>query len=471
MVEFVAILYVAAFAALFRDAVLVKANLVKDGTAANFLPSVAWAIFMVVPFALQYRTFTPDAVWTQALGVFLVGGALLVGDWFASHFSVRTLPQYGSRGLLLGIGALLVALPAVHLALMPEIPLITKILHPDMTSGDLAQLRESASKLLKVPAPFIYFCQFCVLVAPAFAVSAWRQSKPLAVFVAAFFLFYSRATLAKGPLLFSLCLYALFAFYAFGEKTRRRLAMAAIVVAVPVFVGVAVYLWTAPLSILHCEKAARDFGLIPPALDAEIQGRNPRLPSMSTMDYCRLVGNMPDYEERISYTAKSINSALYRACFVPSEVASRWYAYYPRVHGDFLGLYGLTRDTRGQPGFQHPANSVGRWAYLTRFPKNYGETVSAYSSADADAYARFGVAGLVGLAVLLLLLRGPLPLLVTSSPFSQRLYWSAVVILALGLPSASLQALLVANGLAAIVVLSVILRFWQNRLRSNSLAY
>lgn len=145
---------------------------------------------------------------------------------------------------------------------------------------------------------------------------------------------------------------------------------------------------------------------------------------------------------------------------MPVEVSHRWYIYYPSIHGKYLAFFGLTPASRREKGFRHPANQVGIWAYRKRFPEKYLASVRAYASADADAQALWGIPGLLVVGCLILVIRLASATLVVEGFLGKVLPACSLTILALCLPMASLQATLLAQGLAVLLALQTGLWLW-----------
>lgn len=320
----------------------------------------------------------------------------------------------------------------------------------NVQGDELKLARENASKLLKVPAAFIYACQGLLFFAPAaiimlFAAGHWFPG----AFLLAFSLFYSRASLAKGPLYILVGILLLVGWEQLSPRWKRGVATLVGVVAIPCLLYAGNFIVRNKLSLLNFRTT--------PEIQARIMRHAPRPlergePSFTIPDhYHRLNdwGGIPAYRDARSLTEaeKNINFFIYRGFLSPSEVSHRWYTFYPDVAGKYAGFTGLTPGSRGRPGFQHPANAVGVWAYLNRFPDHFFPSLMAYASVDADAHARWGLTGIVVITLIVVLLRLALARLVMDTVLSRCLYYSALMVIALCLPQASLQAILVAQGL------------------------
>ena len=120
---------------------------------------------------------------------------------------------------------------------------------------------------------------------------------------------------------------------------------------------------------------------------------------------------------------------------------------------------GITSTSRNKDGFIHPANRVGKWAYFNRFPQSYSESAFAYAGIDADAHARGGWWGVIGVCVFLVLARLAMVVLRAGEYWGTSAYYAAVYMLGIMMPHASLQAIFVSQGLAIYLFLMLIARF------------
>ncbi|MGH2400640.1 MAG: hypothetical protein ACRDF6_12445, partial [bacterium] len=148
----------------------------------------------------------------------------------------------------------------------------------------------------------------------------------------------------------------------------------------------------------------------------------------------------------------------------PSGVAYAWFEYFPDVHGGYLRGQSWSPFVRSRPGFQHPANLVGLYAYHQRDPERYLETAYAYAAFHADAWANFGYIGVcaAGVAAAVFLLLVDLAVLLADSPLTAGATGAAFSILLTTLPGGGLQAALVAQGLLPALIVGL-LPVWRGR--------
>ena len=425
----------------------------KEKLEVNILPSLCWATFMVMPFFIQKHYFSDFYLPIQVFGIFVIAVSLLLGDFYVLFRKggpkklpvTRKLPHEPLITVLVWLGILSIQL--FHLYSMPQIPLIAKIFK---SAGELelVTLREQSSKFLKIPPILIYMAQTSILASPVIIVSFMKQQRVLAALgVFTFTIFYSFATLAKGPIVMFSAIFMVMAYEFMPHRFRivcRRVIASLLLCALT--------LSLVEMSSGNVESARQGEKLAAPKYGlGEL--------TFTWGDHSRVFGEFPPglimwplRNERHS------SSFIYRVFIVPSEVSHRWYTFFPDVYGRFIGFYGLTPSTRNSTEYQSPSNIVGIWAYRSRFPFLYGSSVHAYSSVDADAYARWGVIGLIAIGLILFIIRVLLSVAWSESWLAQSIIITTLTIIALTLPNASLQAILVAHGVAVFVGLLLVIK-------------
>ena len=417
-------------------ALVLRKNWLRE-READSAASLGWWAFIVAPFTVQSHTFASEFVGVQSLGIAAVGGALLAGDWWGGRHREATWDPGSAIERSVGVWLLVACAAAfiTHLALMPEIPIVWKLAGLNDEAA-LVQLRERSSKLLPVPSAVVYLFQAAIEVLAPLTVVLLARSKRflLSGFLICLSVVYSRATMARGPLLVFLTVFAAVVWALSSSAARRRFLRPA-----------GVTLLVAVVSGGYLVAQAGPFG-----------DRRPSIPHPTDS---RLAVTLADEFRRQEPAPKGAAalpiSVVYRWLLGPSEVSHRWYAYYPAVAGHRLGWGGMSRSERVSADFVHPATVVGRWAYVSRFPNQYYPTIRAYCSADADAYARWGPAGLVLVSVLLAALRIFVGRLRLPGPWGDAQVAAFGLLLGTGLPAASLQSLFVAHGVWILVALSV----------------
>lgn len=422
----------------------------------EILPSLIWLLMMVMPFVVQFDTFPENRRLIQAFGVMFIGICLFVGD----SINVGQIAQKGRVSPLQGrwldnywlYAALFLIIAGYHLSLLSHIPLVEKYIYGVVDSGELSQMREETSKLLAAPALLKYAFNWIInIIAPLAVVLAIRQKHYLwALSFIGLAGLYAAISLAKAPL--SILAIVLITTLIYHCSYRRRLYgyLIVILLCTPIVWDAHNFFVSNPLSIFNLKSP-------PEAVAAlNLPEDDPRK-QLTIGDQSRLVSSQVSNENLLTAREQRYNYYAYRVFLGPADVSSRWYQFYPAYSAGFAGLQGLTPANKDHAEM-HPARRLGKWAYAERFPDKYLETVQAYASVDADAYARFGVVGVIAAGVILVVLRLLLKVFRGESHLSETLYVIGLVLYGLLWPMASLQAALVANGLG--VVLGMMSLIW-----------
>ena len=420
---------------------------------AEFAPSVGWTGLMLLPLVFQYSDLHETGRALQLGMVCAIALLLLVSDWFSFELARRRSELPGAcleqRWLLLwGLCFLLPA--AAHLYLMPKIPLLELLIDETATESSMTMLRLESGKLMAVPSAVMYLFNWALVVfAPMFVVLAWFTGhRRLAIYGLLTASLYAVATWAKLPVALLLVTCA-FTGCVLPGPLRRGLCLGVAVLVLLVF-GLLGGLFASG-SLTHLKSAASHTQS--PVLLA-MQPDDPRR-ALTYGDNFRFESVAPDADR--SQFRRVLEYVVYRAWLTPADVSSRWYQYFTYVEKEPLGFRSVFGG-RASAGAQAPSRVVGIWAYQARFPYKYWNTVSAYASFDADAYARGGVLGVVLAIVLLLAARIGAACLVTSHAVGLTAYAVLLCVLAI-LPSfASIQAILGANGLIVVLALLLLIR-------------
>ena len=439
---------------LAASALVIGVAVLKFGML-ELLPSLGWSMLMTLPFTLQSNTLGDGgARAVQFFGVFVVGLALLLGDIFSRSIQARIFSQVNFtladhlsdyRPFMFWF----LALAGAHVALMDHVPLFEQ-LRGVRDDRVLLQMREATSKLLEVPELLKFAFVWALTIAAPLTIYLLvvRRKLVLASAFAVICVLYARASLAKLPLYLLVTSCTLLLLPEIPKARRRLVLTIALVISIPIAMNAALFLASNPLSVFR-------YGPPKERLEGLVASSTSAMLPLTLGDRLRL---MPKEEElTLTSSQRRYNYLVYRMFLVPAEVSSRWYEYFPRKSDGYIGTEGLVPGSRDR-GYSHPANRVGLWAYASRFPAQYLASVHAYASIDADAYARFGVAGILGVGVVTLLLRVGLCALRVSSPVTDALYVIGLTLIAVLWPMASLQAALVANGILLVLMLMYLYR-------------
>lgn len=457
----------------------------SQGDLWEIFPSICWATLMVVPFGLQSSFFSKPSLGYQAWGIIAVGLTLLIADtWpgrrngdgqgWLTNSTLQGSVVKRAECLHLRLAWLLVltaiGFQCFHYIKMPQIPLLEVLKGRGWDS--VVIMREESSKLLPIHPVIIYLSQWTYSVVTPLVVTLFVLHKRFKI-AGLFFLnsvFYAASTLAKFPPVLTVVLTGVFLF-SISPLVLRKYLLRGILVAGIAVVSLLAITFTQPLNPISYRASAPRIAEMNANFSRWRQqgvgGGNGKdkgaSPDWTLPDHFRELFSGRQYAI-VPYWQERLNYYFYRIFLVPAEVSHRWYHFFPVSSSGFVGWQGLRN--RGSLA-ERPPNRVGLWAYFSRFPTQYFPTVSAYASADADAWSRFGSLGLLGLTILLLGLRLGILYLKTQSSVSRALNHGALFILGVNLPMASLPAIIVAQGLLAYLIGLFFLRILERNILHN----
>lgn len=402
--------------------------------------SAVWVLLIAIPSAIRYTGVEGIArdrlFWATAL-VNLVLALTVVVRWSRPARKVETYARSLSAmrmttermPWLWPLLALSVITFLFHAALMPKIPLVELALGSGLTANQLTELREAANKLLPLPLPVKYLLYWNVRVLVPILLCALLvlRARGFAIILGPVLLILSSLTLEKSLPTFAIISAGL------GIATLRRSSIVS---------------WPLVVSFLLALAVASGLQTAVKIRDVQTRSAIPREaedPSRSTMRGRDVIL----YPFQFTY---------HRILTGPSGVAYAWFEYFPDVHGGFLRGQSWSPFVRARPGFQHPANLVGLYAYHQKDPERYLVTAHAYAAFHADAWANFGYAGVLvaGVAAAVALLLVDLAVLLADSPFTAGATGAAFSILLTTLPGGGLQAALVAQGLLPALIVGLL---------------
>jgi hypothetical protein len=426
------------------------------------LPGIVWLLLMAVPFLYQLPEFAEPYRSVQALGISVIGFAIVAGDyWSGSRHQLdeREITEVAVFGDARLYGLLFFVFAAYHLSLLDNIPVIEKLFGSNQSDRALQWMREETSKLLPVTdlLKYVFTWNVNIFAPVAILLLLAKRKYVWAAVVMAAAVGYSIMSLAKVPVFLLLLILLVALLRSSSLRVRYRIYLAGTLVVIPVAWHASNFLVHHPLSVLNYKAETEVIARLEFAED------DPRA-DLTMGDHTRL--RPREEHDALTFAEKRYNYFVYRLFLGPSDVSSRWYQYFPKESGGFIGLSGLTNETRKVAGM-HPARRVGKWAYTDRFPDRYLQTAQAYASVDADAYGRFGIPGIFVAGILVLGIRILLRWLLNASPVSQAAYSVGLVLYALLWPMASVQAVFVSNGLLLVLVLMAVVKFATGFKRAN----
>jgi len=354
---------------------ITKSEVFVDGFVGSARDSmyVAIAIANVAFAAYQVFLWSP---WYRRLERFAV--RVMAPAGIREHTSGDRLAQRW----LLGLTIVATAIAAVHLALMPRIPvfdLLTGFTNPLQPNYD----RELSLKLLQVPSIVRYIFQWDkqAVFPILFAAAILMRSRKLTVFIGVFGFFYAVSSLEKFPSL----IFIAAPFIAVAVRDRRPLWA-------PIVIGGVALGFLGPLAVNQgplISTSVHQALNIPPAASS--------VPASYDPNAAATAGCTTSSSEVLRFDASQLlaslaNITLRRTGAVPAEVTYGWFAYFPAQH-PYLKGSGWEPWKVLSSGYRNPSNLVGLWMYC-------GHTVtlpsvSAYASAIADGWGEFGMLGVL----------------------------------------------------------------------------
>lgn len=408
------------------------------------LPNITWAALSVAPLMYNWIYFEEKVRSVQSVGVFLIGLALQAGDFFAirnkqrslSISELRTKVNFSKYIKLFVIITLII--PFFHYLLSNSIPILKFINH--FSPAEIASARESYTKL-NVPFGFKYIPNIYInILAPfTFALLILLKKYLIAAVVLLNGIVYATSSAAKAPTVI------IFGMFIFSVLLMQRYWYKKLVSAMIISLQVIVILCGIFYGNLLLSKSSE----CPVPIKVNVTPSNI---------------NRSCPEGKIISINRIVDSLGYRLFLAPVEVSNNWYKYYGFEENSDRSLQSLlNRDPDHQA-----SNKIGLWAYKNNWPDRYLDSVNAYASIDADSYSFFGLASVLGSALILLFVRIFLSWKqALENPLEYILQGLALFQIILFPFTASLQAILLSNFMIIIIFLLSIIRKNSIKLKSN----
>jgi hypothetical protein len=401
----------------------------------QFLPSIVWLAFYVVPLVYMTKFNPPTGFyWEQLHAAEITLLALFIGDFIASRRSPSTeIGQIAYPAITKVLCTLVLLLPLMHIAIAGQIPFLKAISQHSLESA-LPQ-REQYNK--EIPRLLSYLFQYVLTVfGPLlFGILILNKKNLAALFVVLWCTAYAISSGAKWPAFIFLVTMLLIIVSVHLRKLRILIPLSALVCAGMLFVG-AHYMSTILVAWADAGGAKDEIAQI------KSQGAVVGLGDLYRLS--EALHGPKAYRYGGDYL-------IYRTLLGPVEVSSRWYQYFPKAYGGYLGLGGISKPTSSG---RSPPNIIGVEVYKKLFPSRYFQTTSAYASVDADSHARWGMLGVMAAGLMLVGLRALSPI-GNDTPLGLVAQTANLAILAMIPYQGSIQAILVAHGVILIFAIQI----------------
>lgn len=409
----------------------------------NFMPTACWGVFMFIPFFLTIDLSTGGSENSFHLISLLIATIFIISGDFLSFHKKEYVPYLISVDSDLKFIGLLFCFVSIfgltyQLSLLENIPFIEKL--KGASDMQVAIYREESSKLLNTP-PFIkYFFNWCADLLPIIGITCLFKNKNRFNAFLLLFIFFTWSLLLAVKLIpikilfFTSIILLSLKLKPFSNRQKNRINI--------------FFLFSLTLMAisLFTDKNSK---------------LNPL--SESFIPLQKIIDNHDNsnYSES-NFVNKKIEYIIYRSILVPIRVSNQWFDYYTN-HEEKIGFsdIGIFRLFNSQKMRESAAQKIGYYYYIRINPEISLSTMSANASFDADAYAHFGVWGVLIASTLLLIIRLLLTYLCFNNLLSLILRNLGILILSITIPQASIQAILVPQGLIVILFLMAFLKYYE----------
>ena len=406
-------------------------NATKNKRLIQYLPTLCWFSFIIIPLIFSWTYFPVPARNMQAIGATLISIALAIGDRHGITKEIRPLRNFSQfkyqKILVSSLVFILILIPIYHYYKVGYIPLLNRFF------GDYSpiELRDQRENFNKFALPFVFSVisnHMINIVAPLLiGILSYLKKYYLSVSVFFWVVFYSLSSNQKGYFIVFVSSVLMVLAFLQTEKQRNILAK---------LFGSA-FLATILFGILHSNSMIKNADRCPLPIGANYSPAN-------INRSCEKVV----FDEIKTFFV--IDSIGYRVFLTPVEVSNDWYQYYSEPKNSFRSVSDLLDRNLSSSA----ANRVGIEYFQRIFPDRYGTSVSAYSSIDSDAYSFGGLFLVFLVAIVLLIIRLSISAGIRSN------FMIARILFAIGLThitlmpwQSSIQAILFSQGLFLIILL------------------
>jgi hypothetical protein len=327
------------------------------------LPSTVWVVAMLTPFCLLQKYFPINLAFKQGVAITLVAVVLQICDYYSLRLKSRTssnmTPIHNLNFDVFFAVALTISIviPLLHYIIAKQIPLVYQI-SGKYSPEQIADFRENFIKLLDVPSylkiipnyVFAFFGPYSLLV----LIDRRKYLEASSLFC--WCVFYALSSTADLPLIIFLGTTLLGAI---PLLSQTKVKVASIVVAS----GLLLTIFSGVILIKGINSSSRS---------CAIESSNVSTPG----DVWRSCSG-----ENIVWFNIATDRIGYRVFITPVEVSNLWYRYYGEEEQRVRSIGSIfNRDLS-----QTPANLIGNWSFVEKFPGKYKKSNSSYSSLDADA--------------------------------------------------------------------------------------
>ena len=387
----------------------------------QFLPSLCWLGFYFIPLLLEYGYLSPGTAGIHLFGATFILGCLFAGDFLNARMWDQ--PRRRSSGtmsymlLILGL-----SFSVFHYVLMDSsIPILEE-------ESNRVQAREEFNKGIPVMLRYIFNWSISIFFPLSFSL----------------FLLRGKYGWAAGAILIG-------SIYAVSSNAELPIVM---------FIWISVIILIADTKICRTRWLAMTYtasivccitlGLVYKSLLSQAEIQNANNSKQTTIGMTGTAGEIRTLlHTNRTLIHPTVDYLIYRMYFVPVEVSNNWYWYLTDRPRGFQSW----RD-RFEDESQSLSREIGLNVYQQNYPRHFSDTTNAHSGVDADAFARFGIVGIILVGVMIFGIR-----LVSLARSQSEVAWSASMI-TVGILSilpfqASIQAIVGAHGIFILILVQI----------------
>lgn len=420
--------------ALIACVFLVIIYLIKQDLFINFLPSIAWILFMCIPYLFSYKYFSNVRI--QAIGIFIYLCAFLVGDFIALkrtnmprklNISTFVIPA----PFIVVLTTLTLSVPIIHYFIVGDIPIIRLL----FDNSPLAELKQNRYEFNRNTIPYFFALlsnYLLMIFGPILIVFLLAMKKYLQFFLVFIWLaLYSISSGARLSLVFLVFVVLLISAQSIWLSFRKLISL--FIASIFIFITLSGYL-LGTLALSNANQCLVPVG--------------PNSTPANILRSC-------NQGEEISINPLS-DTLGYRVFLTPVEVSNNWYNYFSsdlRTMNKFSDLLNRKNELK-------PSNVIGRYYYTKYWPDKYPEYINANSSIDSEAFSYGGIPLVIIFSVIIVYFRYLVSLKsLTNSSVTATIEGIGIAYLAISPISSSLPAILIPQGFWILLIVILVNRF------------
>lgn len=412
---------------------LVIIYLIKQDLFINFLPSIAWILFMCIPYLFSYRYFSNVRI--QAIGIFIYLCAFLVGDFIALKKSNRMQKISISTfiipsPIIVALVTFTLSIPIIHYLIAGDIP-IYHLFFDNYSLDDLKPIRYEFNRT--IPYFFALLSNYLLTVfGPILIVFLFSKKNYLQSLLVFIWLgFYSVSSGAKLYLVFLVFVILLVGTQSIWLNFRKSISL--LIASLFLFITLSGYL-LGSLALSNIDQC-------PVPVGANLSPAN-------ILRSC-------NQGEEISINPLS-DTLGYRVFLTPVEVSNNWYHYFSSdliVKNKFSDLLNRENELK-------PSNIVGRYYYTKYWPDKYAENINANSSIDSEAFSYGGIPLVIIFSLVIIYFRYLVSLKsLANNSVTGAIEGIGITFLTISPIGSSLPAILVPQGFWILLIVILVNRF------------